>query len=131
MSAVAREIPVSRAAQWFGLFGGAIAWTVHLMLAYAAAEFGCVGRLGEQAYLGITLVAWFEVALTLATALVSGAATFVAYRSHRQLRFEVAESDTTVAAERYTAWAGVLTSGLFTFIILFESIPILYYLHRC
>src|ERR671914_353747 len=113
MSTVARELRVSRGALWFGLFGGAIAWTVHLMLAYAAAEFGCVGRLGERGYLGITQVAWLEAALTLATALVSGAATVVAYRSHRRLRSLAAQEDATVAAERSTAWAGVLTSGLF------------------
>jgi hypothetical protein len=131
MNTVAREVGVSRSALWFGLFGGAIAWTVHLMLAYAAAEFGCVGRLGERSYLGITLVAWLEVVLTLATTLASGMATVVAYRSHRRLRSDAAQADAAVAAERYTAWAGVLTSGLFTFIILFESIPILYYLHNC
>lgn len=131
MSAVVQQIGVSRGALWFGLFGGAIAWTVHLMLAYAVAEFGCVGRLGERGYLGITLVAWLEVALTLATTLAAGAATVVAYRCHRHLLSNAAQEDADAAAERYTAWAGLLTSGLFTFIILFESIPILYYLYHC
>jgi hypothetical protein len=131
MSTVTRGVRVSRGALWFGLFGGAVAWTVHLMLAYAAAEFGCVGRLGERGYLGISLVAWLELALTVVTTLVAGAATVVAYRNHRRLRSGEGEEDAAVAAERYTAWAGLLTSGMFTFIILFESIPILYYLHSC
>jgi hypothetical protein len=133
MSTAAQEVEVSRGrgALWFGLLGGAIAWTAHLLLAYVAAEFGCVGRLGERGYLGITPVAWLEAGLTLATALVSGAATVVAYRSHRRLRCDAEQADPTVVAEQYTARAGVLTSGLFTFIILFESIPILYYLHDC
>jgi hypothetical protein len=131
MSTVAREGQVGRGALWFGLFGGAIAWMVHLMLAYAAAEFGCVGRLGARGYLGISMVAWLELALTVATAMASGAATVVAYRSHRRLRSGGKEGDAAMAAERYTAWAGLLTSGTFTFIILFESIPILYYLHSC
>jgi hypothetical protein len=131
MSTVVREGQVSRGTLWFGLFGGAVAWTVHLMLAYAAAEFGCVGRLGERGYLGISMVAWLEIALTVATTLVSGTATVVAYRSHRRLRSGETEADAAVTAERYTAWAGVLTSGIFTFIIVFESIPILYYLHSC
>lgn len=130
MSTVAREAQVSRGALWFGLFGGAIAWTAHLMLAYAAAEFGCVGRLGERGYLGITFVAWLELALTVATTMVAAAATVVAYRSHRHLRSGEAE-DAKVAAERHIAWTGFLTSGTFTFVILFESIPILYYLHGC
>jgi hypothetical protein len=131
MSTVAQEIGVSRGTLWFGLFGGAIAWTIHLMLAYVVAEFGCAGRLGEGSYLGITLVAWLEVGLTLVTALASGVATLVAYRSHRRLSSDAAEVEAAVSAERYTAWAGVLTSGLFTVIILFESIPIVYYLHTC
>jgi hypothetical protein len=172
MSTVDREVKVSRGALWFGLFGGALAWTVHLMLAYVAAEFGCVGRLGERGYLGISMVAWLELALTVATTLASGAATVVAYRSHRRLRSanslsenrrglahfagrpqqkeqsseqnvpvplsadgsrigSKAAEDAAVAAERYMAWTGVLTSGMFTFIIVFESIPILYYLHSC
>ena len=131
MSTEAKEVKVSRGALWFGLFGGGIAWTAHLMFAYAAAEFGCVGRLGERAYLGISIVAWLELALTVATALASGAAMAVAYRSHCRLRTIAQEPDSARAAERYTARAGLLTSGLFTFIILFESIPIFYYLRNC
>lgn len=130
MRTVARETRVSRAALWFGLFGGAVAWTAHLLSAYVAAEFGCTGGLGEYTWLGVTLVAWLEAALTLATATAAGAATVVAYRAHRRLS-GAGPSDASIDAERYTAWAGVLTSGLFTFIVLFESIPILFYLHSC
>jgi hypothetical protein len=124
MSAVARDVGAGRGALWFGLLGGAAAWTAHLTLAYAAAEFGCVGGLGVRGYLGVSLVAWLELALTAVTTLVAASATAVAYRAFRRLRPDE-------AAERYAARAGLLTSGLFTFIILFESIPILYYLHRC
>ena len=130
MSTAARKIEVSRRALWFGLFGGAVAWTAHLMFAYGVAEFGCVGRLGEHGSLGISMVAWLEVGLTVATTMAAAAATVVAYRSHRRLRSDEAENAAS-AAERHIAWAGFLTSGTFTFIILFESIPILYYLHRC
>jgi hypothetical protein len=129
MSAVSQSFGQSRGAIWFGLFGGAIAWTVHLMLAYVAAEFGCVGRLGDRNYLGISLVAWLEVALTLATTLTAGAATVVSHLQHRRLQLR--PEDVAVGAERSVAWTGVITSGLFTFIIVFESIPILYYLQTC
>jgi hypothetical protein len=131
MSNVAQDVqasPVSRTALWFGLLGGAIAWTLHLMLAYAAAEFGLVGRLGDGPFLGISIVAWLELAITAAAALAGAAATAVAYRNDRRLRSGAAEDDTMRASLRYTARAGLLTSGLFTFIILFESIPIFYYL---
>jgi hypothetical protein len=128
MSTVAREVQVRRGALWFGLFGGAVAWTAHLMLAYVAAEFGCVGQLGERRYLGISMVAWIGIALTVATMLVAVAATAIAYRNHHRLK---SGDDAATVAERDTAWAGVLTSSTFTLVILFESIPILYYLHGC
>jgi hypothetical protein len=130
MSGIARHPPVNRAALWFGLLGGAIAWTLHLVFAYVIAEFGCVGRTTRQEYLGITQVAWLELALTAGTTLAAVAATAVAFRHNRRLRSREA-NDANVAAERDTAWTGVLTSGTFTFIIVFESIPILYYLHGC
>ena len=76
---------VSRASLWFGLFGGAIAWTIHFMSAYAVAEFGCVGKVGERIYWNISLVAWLELALTALALLVAAAATAVAYRSQRRL----------------------------------------------
>jgi hypothetical protein len=100
------------------------------MLAYAIAEFGCVGRLGERSYGGISLVAWLLLALTAATVLAAAAATGVAYHSYRRLRSSPSEIDVTGAAQN-AAWAGVLTSGTFTFVILFESLPILYYLQGC
>src|SRR5687768_2504269 len=102
MSAVLQSVGQSRAAIWFGLFGGAIAWTVHLMLAYAAAEFGCVGGLGDRDYLGFSLVAWLEVALTLATTLIAGAATAVAHRQHRRLQGH--SEEVALGAEQRIAW---------------------------
>jgi hypothetical protein len=127
MNAAVREMEVSRNALWLGLFGGAAAWTVHLMLAYGIAEFGCVAGIGERIYLGLSLVAWLEIALTVVTTLASGAAALVAYRSHQRLR----STDDREDSEAYLAWAGVLTSGIFTLVIVFESIPILYYLQSC
>jgi hypothetical protein len=131
MSGIARRSPVKRAALWFGLLGGAVAWTLHLVFAYVIAEFGCVGRTTHQEYLGVTQVAWLELALTAGTTLAAAAATAVAFHHNRLLRSRERTEDTNVAAERNTAWVGVLTSGTFTFIIVFESIPILFFLHGC
>ncbi len=130
MNEFARD-SVSRAALWFGLFGGAIAWTVHLLGAYAVAEFGCLGRPAHYDYLGITLVAWMELALTAVTTLAAVAATAVAVHCYRRLQSSEPAEVTGPTAERDTAWAAVLTSGTFVFIILFESLPILYYLQSC
>ena len=129
MSAVLESGVPHRSKLWFGLFGGALAWTAHLMLAYLIAEFGCVGQLGERDYLGLSLVAWLELALTALTTLAAAAATTIAYVQHRRLQASQATNGDTTALT--TAWLGLLTSGLFTFIIVFESIPILYYLQSC
>lgn len=128
MPTAASQVKVGRPTLWFGVLGGAIAWTLHLMLAYATAEFGCIGRLGDQSYLGISTVAWLELALTVAMASASSAATAVAYRSHRRLH---SNAETAGPDEKPIALAGLLMSGLFTLIILFESIPILFYLRAC
>lgn len=118
-----------RAALWFGLVGGGVAWTLHLLSAYAIAEFGCVSGMGERSTAGISLVAWMELAATAMTACLAAAAAVVAYRMQHQ--FAAGTSDSTHVGEQTTAWAGLLASGFFTFVILFESIPILFYLRDC
>jgi hypothetical protein len=130
MSTLAEQVEGGRPALWFGLLGGASAWTVHLLLAYAVAEFGCVSGFGERIYLGISIVAWLEVAATVLTTVIAALAAIVAHRSYRILRSQNLE-EAGIAAGEYTARAGFITSGIFTFIILFESIPILYYLRTC
>jgi len=130
MSTLAEQVDGGRPALWFGLLGGASAWTVHLLLAYAVAEFGCVSGFGKRIYLGISIVAWLEVAATVLTTVIAALAAIVAHRNYRILRSQNLE-EAGIAAGEYTARAGFITSGIFTFIILFESIPILYYLRTC
>jgi hypothetical protein len=120
-----------RGGLWFGLLGGACAWTIHLMLAYGTAEFGCVGGFGERSYQGISVVAWLVLALTATCGLVAAAATVVAYRQVRRSQSSNEEGQRSGFEDQYLAHLGWLTSGAFTFIIFFESIPILFYLHGC
>ena len=130
MSVLVQQVEVGRSAIWFALLGGAAAWTAHLLLAYAVAEFGCVSGFGERSYLGISIVAWLEVAVTVLTTMLAASAAVVAYRSHRILHSQEG-ARAGAAGEEYAARAGLITSGIFTFIILFESIPIFYYLRTC
>jgi hypothetical protein len=133
VNALANSGAVSRRALWFGFLGGALAWTAHLMFAYAAAEFGCVSGWGRSRYLDVSFVAWLEVALTAVTAALAAAATIVAYRCHRRLATTPVDSadGSAHAAERYTAYVGLLAGSLFFLTILFESIPIFFYLRHC
>ncbi len=128
MSTAASEEPVGRRGQlWFGLLGGAVAWTAHLMLAYLIAEFGCLTAAGHRAYLGLTAVTWAVLGVSAATLLVALAATLVAERNRRRL--PPYEGDARPGA--YVAYAGVILSGMFSFVILVESLPILFYLRDC
>ena len=131
MSTASSELTVKRRPIWFGLVGGAIAWTVHLMFAYVIAEFGCASDFGHRRYLDLSLVTWLESLLSLITTAVAFAATLIAYFAYASLRTEDVAVDSEVLAARYMAWAGFLSSGLFTVVIMFESIPILYYLRSC
>lgn len=85
--------------------------------------------LDARRYGGVSLVAWMEIALTAVAALLAATATVVAYGSQRRLAPSFSED--SMDAERYTARAGFLTSSIFTFVILFESIAILFYLRSC
>lgn len=133
MNALASSAAVHRPTLWFGLMGGALAWTAHLMFAYAAAEFGCVSGWGRGRYLDVSFVAWLEVALTAVTAAIAAASTFVAYRYHRRLAAPPLESteESAHVAQRYIAFVGLLAGSLFFLVILFESIPIFFYLRHC
>lgn len=117
-----------RAGLWFGLLGGACAWLVHLLGAYATAEFGCVSSLHKWQWLGISVVAWLCIALTAVTEAVAIVAIFVAYASGPR---EQDAEDVHAEARRYTAMLGAALSALFALAILFQSVPILYYLRDC
>jgi hypothetical protein len=121
---------VSRRALSFGMLGGGAAWLVHLVAAYAIAEFGCVGRLREVSVAGLTAVAWLIIGISVLTLLIAVANALIAYRYERRVR--AAHDDVTgTAAETEVARTGWITSGLFALVILVESLPIFYYLKDC
>jgi hypothetical protein len=120
----------SRRALWFGMLGGGAAWLVHLVAAYAFAEFGCVGRLRQVSLAGLTAVAWLIIGVSVLTLLIAVASALTAYRSERRLRATQDDLMGT-AAEVEVARTGWVTSGLFVLVILVESLPIFYYLKDC
>ena len=121
---------VSRGWLCFGLLGGLVAWTAHLMFAYVIAEFGCLSPSMKETFLGLTAVAWSLLVLSVVTLVIAAYATLVARRVRRTPGVKTF-GDEDEPAEDYVARAGMILSGLSTFIILIESIPILYYLHDC
>ena len=122
---------VSRGALHFGFLGGAIAWTLHLLLAYLIAEFGCETEADEVVAVGITLPAWLLLGQSLVMFLVAMAATVTALRARRRLGPPQQHDLPGQAAAIYLARSGVIASGLFAFIILVQSLPIFFYLRSC
>jgi hypothetical protein len=122
---------LSHARLWFGFLGGAVAWTLHLILAYLIAEFGCESQMDRHLYMGITLPAWMLLIMSALVLLIAVLATVVAYLGRMKIEKHEHYAEDVHGSERYLTRAGYLMSGLFAFIIIVETIPTFYYLHTC
>ena len=124
---------VNQAALWFGLFGGAAAWTVHLIAASIISEWGCHAGLHRISWVNISAVAWALIGLTIAMLLVATIASWMALRVRRKVR-EVQRQDGNSAAAAdnrlFLARTGVIASEIFILVILAQSVPIFFFLHR-
>jgi hypothetical protein len=122
---------VSRKALWFGAFGGAVAWLLHLVGAAVIAEWGCFAGLYRTTWLGLTVVAWMIIAVSVATAVAAIAATVTAGMVYSRTRWGDSERLDPRGTARFLAWFGLVSSGLFLFIIVAETIPLLFFLTHC
>jgi heme/copper-type cytochrome/quinol oxidase subunit 2 len=125
---------VSRSRLWFGLLGGAIAWFVHLFGASIISEWGCLSGLHQHELAGVNAVAWTLIALSAIMTIVAVAAAISAFQVNRQYNHAAeggADESDEHGTEVYMARVGVWSSALFVFIILAESLPILYFLAEC
>jgi hypothetical protein len=119
--------PPRRWARWYGFLGAPIAWTLHLLGAYAIAEFGCVGLGDSPRYGGVTLVSWMLLGLTGVLVLGAGGALGVA----ALMRQPLGEAHGIAETERYLMRSGTYLGVVFLLIILVQAIPIFYYLEGC
>ena len=115
-----------------GVFGGAIAWLLHLVLAYLVAEFGCVSSFRDVRWLGFSGVTWLEVAVSLFALALAIGSNRIANRIGGQFQGAVNDQQLEPHDPRvFLSRSGVLSSRLFILIIAVESLPILYYLREC
>ena len=117
---------VSGVGRWrlrFVLLGGAVAWTLHLLLAYVIAEFGVLSGLVELSWVGLDAVSWLLLGWSAAMLALAGVAVWVSWR----LRAE--ESDDEAARTvRFCARFGRAANLAFLVIIAVESVPIFFFL---
>lgn len=106
---------------WFGLLGGHVAWTLHLVASYFVVPLVCATGLDVVLY-----------GITLGALLLALAATFVAWRSWRRLRAVESPGVVALADRRayFMAILGALLSGLFFMVILAQALPIVLH-HPC
>jgi hypothetical protein len=125
-----REIGLGRL--MFALLGGSLAWLAHFLSAYLLAEFGCIGGLAEIGFWGVTAGAWSIVGGTIVRVAVAVFATVFAQGGGQRLE-EAAGADEGDGSgvELFLARTGVVLNLLFLFVILVESVPILYFLEDC
>lgn len=105
------KVPPDRppaATLWFGLLGGAVAWTTAFVVAYLAAETACV-RGGPPTLAG---VAW------LAAAAVSVWAAAGAWRSRARVAYPEG------SGRGFLASGGAVLSGLFALVSLVNALPL-------
>lgn len=124
----------SEPVQWFALMGGAAAWSLHLMLIYLISEWGCVQWPPTFQWLGITVTSWLLLAASVIAFALAAASTWVGCWRERELQKEEKEEDAPGEedhAARFNHRLGYLMSGLFAFVIAFETIPTFYFLQGC
>jgi hypothetical protein len=128
----AQTTGASDTALWFGLFGGAVAWLLHLILAWGIAEFGCVSRFHESKWLGLTAVAWAGLVMNLSMLALAGMSLWVSQRNDHHLhQLSTAENQPSADSRQFIARSGVLANWVFVFIIVVQSLPFLFYLGNC
>lgn len=115
---------VSRLTLRFMLLGGGAAWTAHLLLAYAIAEFGVLSGFADNRWAGLDAVSWLLIALSVAMLALAGIATWLSWHvSPKDDRNNEAAS--TV---RFCVRFARASNVTFLAIIAAQSVPIFYFL---
>lgn len=119
------------AAAWFAFLGGPIAWTFHLLLCYAITEFGCAGDAAPSTLLGVSVIAWAILAVSLVTFVMAAAATAIAWRQQPDRSAPREPTDEPGSGADYLLRAGVPMGVLSALVIAAQTLPILFYLRGC
>jgi hypothetical protein len=117
---------ISRWALAIAFLGPALAWTAHLLLSWAIAEWGGITGWLPELVFGIKARVWLLIAVTGLTLVAAIASTLIGHACRRRLKSDP-RHDAHDAAN-FIARTGVLHGWLFVFIIAGESLPILFYL---
>jgi len=122
----ASESPPHRLRVWSCLWGGGLAWALHLAAVWAIAEFGCMTAMARPGPLEVSWVAWGILGVSVLCLALAGIATLESWRQ--------AHSGAGSGGERparFAAGSGVVVNSLFMFIIIAQTLPVFFYLRDC
>lgn len=126
---------------WWMLLGGGIAWFIQFLVLYLLAEFGGVAGWHERLLLGVDMVSWGVLSITVAALAVAGWCGWLAKRASQE--FRELEPSTTEATPieldtELPAWKGVVDphflvqsavvgNAIFAFIIVAQTLPVFFF----
>lgn len=115
---------------WFHLLGGPILWSAHFLASYLLVEFTCGAKLrvSGPSVLGLPVLSWSVLALTLVAVLAALYVGWAAYRSWRRLEGSQETDEPGVwrlESRRFLALVGMAFSALFSLTILLGGLPVL------
>jgi hypothetical protein len=116
------ERPAGKVALWTGVLGGPVLWAVHLQTGYVISRFTCTrGHLAAVHH-----------AVTLLMLLAAVACTLLALREWRRLGPSDSHGDEAgpLGRSRFLAGLGILSSGLFSLVIVAGWVP-MFFLSPC
>ncbi len=98
-------------------FLGSILWVIHFMSIYAFAEFGCQSnwKWTSGVIMGITFIC-FLLGL------------FSIYKSYKVSQLISKETQSTLY---FLAHYGIINNAVFTFIMIYQSVPVFYFRGEC
>lgn len=108
--------------RWYTLWGASLAWLGHFLLAYGVGEFNCVSGFLSELRAGISGIAWLLIAITIFFFAIAALSCALASKGLQKARGE---------NEIFYYKRGFLLGVSFSFIILFESVPIFFFLRSC
>ena len=108
---------------WSQFWGGGLAWLLHFLTIWVAAEFGCLSALSRPGPAGVSLVAWVVLGLS---AFFIGIALWISLTApSRMVALDTVETDLFV--RRFAQVANVV----FLLVIVTQTVPAFFYLKDC
>jgi UPF0716 family protein affecting phage T7 exclusion len=115
-SALSREL-------WVAVGAGPIIWAVHFGIMYVAVALYCSWRFFSATLIGLPLILWLIIAVTVAGALLVFYAGYLAYRNLQRLHQAEAEGVETEDHHWFLARSGIALTILFNFVLVVTAVP--------